>query len=359
MVGCPETIPVQIAERRPPCQIQNRAPPGAYFRVRDPVRPRARASKAVTSRVPWRCSSSTTAASRTTRPIRPRRWSRRLSCPWRAASRASSTLTATRSRTAVRQQAGLGPDGSRGGGRSPAFQRPLLRRPATVRRHRRGMVPDAFALRPRATGADDARVDRCPGPRSRRQHAGLEQRPRSRGRNPRRHLPGQQLRRRRLLGDRRHRGRHEQHRGRVSWGRRPPGDFTIKVVASNINSDGVPTVGDDTDQDFALVCYNCAVEPGFTLSVDGADAGGLRPGRRRLEHRGPRGPGLHRSRDPDGDRRAGGRHHEFLGQPGHSDRIDHPDAERDRRRRARGLRPRRRGNVGHAQPRRPRSRCSS
>jgi serine protease AprX len=33
--------------------------------------------------------------------------------------------------------------------------------------------------------------------------------------------------------------------------------ITVRVVASNINSDGVPGQGDDTDQDFALVCYNC------------------------------------------------------------------------------------------------------
>jgi hypothetical protein len=46
------------------------------------------------------------------------------------------------------------------------------------------------------------------------------------------------------------------------------GGVTIRVVASNISSDGVPGVGDDTDQDFALACYNCAVEPGFTLAVD-------------------------------------------------------------------------------------------
>ena len=40
----------------------------------------------------------------------------------------------------------------------------------------------------------------------------------------------------------------------------PPGaatTFTVRVAASNITSDGVPNRGDDTDQDFALVCYNC------------------------------------------------------------------------------------------------------
>jgi hypothetical protein len=36
-----------------------------------------------------------------------------------------------------------------------------------------------------------------------------------------------------------------------------PSTATLQVLASNINSDGVPGQGDDTDQDFALVCYNC------------------------------------------------------------------------------------------------------
>ncbi len=45
----------------------------------------------------------------------------------------------------------------------------------------------------------------------------------------------------------------------------PPGQATIRVVATNINSDGVPNVGDEIDQDFALVCLNCAYAPGFDL----------------------------------------------------------------------------------------------
>jgi subtilisin-like proprotein convertase family protein len=36
------------------------------------------------------------------------------------------------------------------------------------------------------------------------------------------------------------------------------GAITIDVSAFNIAGDGVPNVGDATDQDFALVCYNCA-----------------------------------------------------------------------------------------------------
>lgn len=39
----------------------------------------------------------------------------------------------------------------------------------------------------------------------------------------------------------------EQHKGAI----------TLEVLASDINSNGLPNRGDDTDQDFALVCYNC------------------------------------------------------------------------------------------------------
>lgn len=41
--------------------------------------------------------------------------------------------------------------------------------------------------------------------------------------------------------------------------------LTVTVSAFNIAGDGVPNVGDGTDQDFALVCYNCAQEPTFTV----------------------------------------------------------------------------------------------
>ena len=40
--------------------------------------------------------------------------------------------------------------------------------------------------------------------------------------------------------------------------------LTVRVVASNISSDGVPGYGDDTDQDFALVCYNCTAAATYT-----------------------------------------------------------------------------------------------
>lgn len=48
------------------------------------------------------------------------------------------------------------------------------------------------------------------------------------------------------------------------------GRLTVHVLASNINSDGVPNMGDTTDQDFALVCYNCRRVPDFSLAVEPA-----------------------------------------------------------------------------------------
>ncbi len=45
------------------------------------------------------------------------------------------------------------------------------------------------------------------------------------------------------------------------------GPVTVRVVAANINSDGVPNYGDDTDQDFALVAYNALLESGFSVAV--------------------------------------------------------------------------------------------
>jgi len=45
----------------------------------------------------------------------------------------------------------------------------------------------------------------------------------------------------------------------------PSGTVTVQVLATNINSDGVPNAGDKLDQDFALVCMNCAFASGFDL----------------------------------------------------------------------------------------------
>jgi hypothetical protein len=45
------------------------------------------------------------------------------------------------------------------------------------------------------------------------------------------------------------------------------GGIVITVTGFNIAGDGVPGAGDATDQDFALVCYNCAQFPDFTVSA--------------------------------------------------------------------------------------------
>lgn len=47
--------------------------------------------------------------------------------------------------------------------------------------------------------------------------------------------------------------------------------ITLRVLATDINSDGVPGVGDGTDQDFSLVCYNCR-DLAF-LFADGFESG--------------------------------------------------------------------------------------
>lgn len=43
--------------------------------------------------------------------------------------------------------------------------------------------------------------------------------------------------------------------------------LSIQVTATNIAGDGVPDNADSTDQDFALLCYNCAQQADFTLAA--------------------------------------------------------------------------------------------
>lgn len=59
------------------------------------------------------------------------------------------------------------------------------------------------------------------------------------------------------------------------------GSVTIEVLATDINSDALPSSGDGTEQDFALVCYNCAdaVAAGADLSISAeAEVGTVVPG---------------------------------------------------------------------------------
>ena len=45
------------------------------------------------------------------------------------------------------------------------------------------------------------------------------------------------------------------------------GTAAVSIRASNLPGDGVPATGDATDQDFALVCDNCALTPGYTVAA--------------------------------------------------------------------------------------------
>jgi hypothetical protein len=51
----------------------------------------------------------------------------------------------------------------------------------------------------------------------------------------------------------------------------PDTQVTVRVIAANVSSDGVPAAGDATDQDFAVVCVNCLAEP--PIFVDGFESG--------------------------------------------------------------------------------------
>lgn len=51
----------------------------------------------------------------------------------------------------------------------------------------------------------------------------------------------------------------------------PTTPITLRVNATNLNSDGIPNSGNSTDQDFALVCYNCQQDPNYLVLVDQAN----------------------------------------------------------------------------------------
>ena len=63
----------------------------------------------------------------------------------------------------------------------------------------------------------------------------------------------------------------------VFLGPQAPSAVQITVEASNIVADGIPAYGDGTDQDFALVCWNCEADP-FTLEINPPWQEGCSPG---------------------------------------------------------------------------------
>lgn len=52
------------------------------------------------------------------------------------------------------------------------------------------------------------------------------------------------------------------------------GEFVVTVHAADLNSDGIPGTGSETDQDFAFVCYNCALGTP-PLFADGFESGNV------------------------------------------------------------------------------------
>jgi hypothetical protein len=51
----------------------------------------------------------------------------------------------------------------------------------------------------------------------------------------------------------------------------PSGVVEITVDASNIAGDGIPISGDSTDQDFAIICYNCSLTPIPDINLSHSD----------------------------------------------------------------------------------------
>ncbi|MCD4751224.1 MAG: hypothetical protein K8R59_17780, partial [Thermoanaerobaculales bacterium] len=51
------------------------------------------------------------------------------------------------------------------------------------------------------------------------------------------------------------------------------GSLQILIRAADVNSDGIPGEGNTTDQDFALVCYNCG---SLMIFEDGFESGNFR-----------------------------------------------------------------------------------
>jgi len=140
------------------------------------------------------------------------------------------------------------------------------------------------------------------------------------------------------------------------------GAIEITVTATNVAGDGVPNAGDATDQDFALVCYNCVQEPTFTIvatpsaqsictpsaAIDlHAERCALRP-RPRL------GPRVLRIGHALGERRARGDDGRVLRQSRRADRFVDDDDLEHRRRHRRQLHDRshRHLDFAHAPPKR-------
>ncbi len=140
------------------------------------------------------------------------------------------------------------------------------------------------------------------------------------------------------------------------------GSIEITVAATAINGDGVPNNGDPTDQDFALVCTNCALDARLHPGGDAAEHRRLRPEQRPVHGQRRQHPRLYRPGHAVDQRHRPGDERRLHRQPGDAAGQQHDDHQRHHRRPRRQLRragrrhQHHRHQVAHRRPRRLRRR---
>ena len=117
----------------------------------------------------------------------------------------------------------------------------------------------------------------------------------------------------------------------------PAGSATITINATNIAGDAVLGNADPTDQGFSLVCYNCALNPDYTLAATPASLDYLHAKQRTVRRRNRPNPGLHHPGDPERQRQPGRHDGQLQRQPGDPARRQHVDHRQHRRSSARKL----------------------
>ena len=103
------------------------------------------------------------------------------------------------------------------------------------------------------------------------------------------------------------------------------GAIEITVTGFNIAGDGIPNANDGTDQDFAIVCYNCAQTPTYTLSVAPDNQEICAPADAVYSVNVGSNPRVQRLGVARDDREPRRHHRRFLGQSGHAPREQHAD----------------------------------
>lgn len=104
----------------------------------------------------------------------------------------------------------------------------------------------------------------------------------------------------------------------------PGGSAEIRVNATSISGDGVFFSGDNTDQDFALVCQNCALTPDFTLGTTSNSASVCTPDDATYDVDVGSILGF-RSGYPGREQSSGNKFFRFFGKPGHTPKYQSSD----------------------------------